>query len=96
MFFRDLFRTDGTAGLLPPHLLAKMRGWRNLTNDWTAGYAELGIWYGVHRPRRFDQSPVHLRGDFYSPSVCKEAMRDVTLRCAGAQVRARAVSVWRI
>jgi hypothetical protein len=35
------------ASLLPADLLVEMQRWRNLTNEWTDGWGELGIYYGL-------------------------------------------------
>ena len=35
------------AALLPEDLLLDMQKWRNLTNDWTDGWGDLGIYYGL-------------------------------------------------
>lgn len=47
MFFRDLFGQPRRGAILKPATVAEMLRWQNLTNDWTAGYPEVGVWYGL-------------------------------------------------
>ena len=48
MFFRDVYAVPTTKhmALLKQETVDSMLQWRNLTNDWTAGFAELGVYYG--------------------------------------------------
>ena len=48
-FFRDLYGmpTSGHMALLSAQSVHEMLKWTNLTNDWTEGYAELGVYYGL-------------------------------------------------
>lgn len=47
MFFRDLFGNPRHGAILKPDTVAAMLHWQNLTNGWTDGYAERGVWYGL-------------------------------------------------
>ena len=49
MFFRDVYGvpTSRHMALLKKESVDEMLRWNNLTNDWTEGYAALGVYYGL-------------------------------------------------